>query len=79
MWSYGSMQIVADSGDKNELNHSHIVDTFMETYGNQVENADEVFGDESYYTTIVKVSVVGEDSLLVHLRGKNYDEFFVLF
>ena len=50
------MQILGDSVN-NELTHSHIIETFMETYGNQVENADKVFGDESHYTAIVKVCV----------------------
>ena len=30
----------------------------MEAYGNQVENVDDVFGDDSPYATVVKVTIV---------------------
>ena len=50
----GPIQITGDSED-HELTHSYIVNTFMESYGGQVENADEVFSDESHYAAIVKV------------------------
>ena len=50
--------LTSSSSVNNELTHSHIINTFMETYGNQVESADEVFGDESQYTAIVKVLIV---------------------
>ena len=51
----GPTQITGDSED-HELTHSYIVNTFMESYGSQVENADEVFSDESHYAAIVKVN-----------------------
>jgi len=44
--------------EEHQLNHSNIVDTFMSEYGGRVESAEEVFGDESVYTTIVKVECV---------------------
>ena len=55
--THGSLQILGSVNDRNELTHSYVVDTFMETYSNQVENVDEVFGDDSPYATVVKVTV----------------------
>ena len=51
----GPIQVTGDS-EEHELTHSYIVDSFMKSYGSQVENADEVFSDESHYAAIVKVT-----------------------
>ena len=53
----GPVQILGSPDDDkdHELTHSYVVDTFMETYGSQVESVDEVFGEDSPYAAIVKV------------------------
>jgi len=44
-----------DTDVEQQLNHSDIVESFMDEYGGRVESAEEVFGDDSVYTAIVKV------------------------
>jgi len=44
-----------DTDLEQQLNHSDIVESFMHEYGGRVESAEEVFGDDSVYTAIVKV------------------------
>jgi len=51
-------QITSDTDVEQQLNHSIIVDSFMDEYGGRVESAEKVFADDSMYTTIVKVICV---------------------